>query len=40
MLGLGNPDEIAKFVEKQLLDYTYTFPHALNVSLHLTLNSV
>jgi len=40
MLAIGDPTEIASIVKRQLWSYTYTFPFAVNVSIHLTLNSV
>jgi hypothetical protein len=36
MAGIGEPSEIEKFVDKQLWNYTYTYPNALGVSIHLT----
>ncbi len=40
MAAIGDPVEIAKIVYKQLLNYTYTYPRAPGVSIHLTLYSV
>ena len=40
MAGIGDPSEIEKFVDKQLWNYSYTFPNALGVSIHLNLRSV
>jgi len=39
MMAIGDRTEIVNLVEKELADYTYTFPRALKVSIHLTLNS-
>jgi len=39
MMAIGDRAEIMNVVEKELSDYTYTFPLALKVSIHLTLNS-
>jgi len=40
ILAIGLQAEVARYVERQLWGYTYTFLVATNVSKHLTLNSV
>lgn len=40
MENIGDEAEIVNAVEKQLWDYTYTFPNALNVRTYLTLSPV
>jgi len=39
MMAIGDQAETVNIVEKELSDYTYTFPRALKVSIPLTLNS-
>ena len=34
MAGIGEPSEIEKFIDKQLWNYTYTYPNALGVMIH------
>ena len=40
MATIGEPTEIAQYVNLQLREYAYTCPAAVNVSLRLTLSSV
>ena len=40
MVGIGEPSEIEKFVDKQLWNYMYIYPNALGMSIHLTLRCV
>ena len=37
--SFGSAPKVARFVEKQLSNYYYTFPMALNVSTELQLNA-
>ena len=40
MAAIGEPSEIARYVNMQLKDYKYTCPPALNVGISLTIKSV
>ena len=39
-MAIGDETEIMQFVQRQLWNYTYTFPFAPNVRLHSTLGYV
>ena len=40
MMAIGDETVIMQFVQRQLWNYSYTFPFALNVRLHSTLDYV